>query len=344
MQLLWLHLVQNYLVIGFKFYFKKFNAVYLEKIPKDKAVVFLSNHQNALLDPLLITLKSKRKNYFLTRAAVFKNPRVAKILNSLQMLPVYRVIDGVDIREKNKEIFTKSSNLLSEKKSIILFPEGNHNLKRRVRPLKKGFSRIIDETFQKDPTTEIIIIPIGVNYQNPTSYGDEISVHFGNHINPVDFWKNEQLDFLGLSERVSNEMKTLTTHIESLSEYDTIHNKLVNQQIDFTNPEAVNTYLSSDIHLNDLKRKKKDSSLYSVFSFFVKLFYIIPYWVWKKVVFPKIKEDEFIGTFRFATIISITPIYLLVLSIVMFLSFGKTIALVFFSTGIILPLFTLRIK
>ncbi len=343
MQLLWLHFVQFYLTIGFKFYYKKFKVTYLEEIPKDKAVIYLSNHQNALLDPLLITIKSTRKNYFLTRAAVFKNPTIAKILNSLQMLPIYRMVDGVDIIQKNKEIFTLCSELLHKKKSIILFPEGSHCIKRRVRPLKKGFSRIIEETLQKYPTTEIVIIPIGVNYQSPTKYGDAAHVYFGNHILPNDFWKDDNLDFIGLSKAVSFEMKKLTTDIESLAEYDDIHYKLKQLNVDFTDPAAINESLSNNLKYAG-KKANVDSTLYSPLLSLVKIFYFVPYLIWKKVASPKVKEDEFIDTFRYAIIISLAPIYLLLGTLTLGLIFGKTIGLLFLLTGILLPLIALRVK
>ncbi len=343
MQILWLRLVQFYLTIGFKFYYKNFNVTYLNSVPKDKAVIYLSNHQNALLDPLLITIKSNRKNYFLTRAAVFKKPTIAKILNSFQMLPVYRMVDGVDIIEKNKAIFTTCSKLLSEKNSIILFPEGSHNLKRKIRPLKKGFLRIIEETLQKYPTTEIIIIPIGVNYQNPLEWGDSMSVYFGNHISPDAYWKNNQLDFLGLSEAVSSEMRQLTTHIDSISEYDEIQEKLNKLKVDFTKPIEVNRCLENNFSYKN-EKVKDASALYSFFKALVKIFYFLPYFVWKNKAFPKIKEDEFIATFRYAMILSITPIYLLLLVLIISLLFGKVIGLSVLGVGILLPLIALRVK
>ncbi len=343
MQLLWLRFVQFYITIGFKFYYKKFEAIYLEKIPKDKAVIYLSNHQNALLDPLLITLKSTRKNYFLTRAAVFKIPAVAKILNSLQMLPVYRMIDGVNIVEKNKEIFTLCSELLHKKKSILLFPEGSHNLKRRVRPLKKGFSRIIEETLQKYPATEIVIIPIGVNYQSPTKYGDAVTIYFGNHISPNYYWKDDSLDFIGLAKEVSSEMKKLTTHIEPLNEYENIHTQLKQLNVDFTNPVAVNKCLAEDYKCPD-KKMNSDSKLYLLLLSFVKIFYFIPYIIWRKKAFPKVKEQEFVGTFRFALVITLAPIFLLILVTTLTLLFGKTIGFTFFIIGMLLPLLVLRVK
>lgn len=343
MHLLWLRFVQFYITIGFKFYYKKIEVTYLEKIPKNKAVIYLSNHQNALLDPLLISIKSTRKNYFLTRAAVFKNSTVAKILNSLQMLPIYRVIDGVDILQKNKEIFTICSELLYKKQSIILFPEGNHNLKRCIRPLKKGYSRIIEETLQKYPNTEIVIIPIGVNYQSPKLYGDTMSVYFGTHISPNDFWNGSNLDFLGLGKAVTLELKKLTTDIESLADYADIHSKLRQLKVDFTDPVAVNKCLSNNLKYEG-KKVNEDSKLYTILNSLVKVFYFIPYLFWKKVASPKIKEDEFIATFRYALVITLAPIYLFILVAILTLFFGKSIGLTVFLVGILLPLIALRVK
>ncbi len=343
MQILWLRFVQFYLTLGFKFYLKKFDVVYREKIPKDKAVIFLSNHQNALLDPLLITITSTRKNYFLTRAAVFKNPTIAKILKSLQMLPVYRMVDGVNTIQKNRSIFTFCTKLLHQKKSIILFPEGSHSLNRKVRPLKKGAVRIIEETLQTYPETDIVIIPIGVNYQNPKEYGDSMSVYFGKQISPNKFWDGNLLDMQGLNKTISAELKLLTTHIDSISDYETNIIRLHDIKVDYTQPEAVNECLNNDFKYTG-KKVKEPSGLYAFFILLVKIFYFIPYIIWRKVAFPKIKEKEFIGTFRYAMVLTLAPIYLLLLLICVSLLFGKTIGLTVLVSGILLPLLALRIK
>jgi 1-acyl-sn-glycerol-3-phosphate acyltransferase len=343
LKLLWFSFVQFYLTVGFKFYYKKIDVVCQEKIPKDKAVIFLGNHQNALLDPLLISSSSGRKNYFLTRAAVFKNPTVAKLLNSLQLLPVYRIIDGVNTIKKNKTIFTFCSKLLYQKKSILLFPEGSHSLSRKIRPLKKGAARIIEETFQNYPNTEIVIIPVGVNYQAPTEYGDSTSVCFGKHISPNKFWDGSLLDMQGLNKSISTELKQLTTHIDSIPDYETSLKKLNDLKVDYTLPEAVNDCLQNDFLYSE-KKLKEPSSLYSLFSFLIKVFYFFPYLIWRKVAFPKVKEDEFIGTFRYALIITLAPIYLFLLVLITSLFLGKTIGLTLLGIGIILPLIALRVK
>jgi hypothetical protein len=84
--------------------------------------------------------------------------------------------------------------------------------------------------------------------------------------------------------------------------------------------------------------------LYFFFIFLIKIFYFLPYLIWRKVAFPKIAEDEFIGTFRYVLIITLAPIYLLLLVLVTFLVLGKTIGTTLLGIGIILPLIALRVK
>ena len=343
LKLLWIRVMQFYLRVGFVFYYKSYTATYLEKIPKNKAVIFLSNHQNALLDPLLITMKSTRLNFFLTRAGVFKNPLVAKILYSVQMLPVYRMMDGRDTIMMNKKIFSFCAEQLHKKKSIVLFPEGNHSLKRRSRPLKKGFSRILEETLQKYPTSDIVIIPVGVNYQDPTKWADSISVYFGKHISPNDFLTDGIINLSAITDVVRAEIKTLTTHIENITEYDKINAKLEELNVDFTNPISVNKCLNNNFSYSG-KKIKKDTNLFLFFELLTKIFYFIPYYVWKKIAFPKIKEDEFISTFRYAVIIALAPAFLLIEVLLANYFFNSTVALSLLITGITLPLITLRIK
>ena len=344
MKKLWLHIVQTYLQVAFLFYYKKIIACYQAPISLDKPVLFLSNHQNALLDPLLITIKSKRKNYFLTRASVFKNKFVAKILKSLQMLPVYRVRDGFSNLSKNHQIFSICAEVLHNDKSIILFPEGSHSLNRSVRNLSKGFTRIIDETLSKYPNTDIQIIPVGLNFQHPKDWADSVSVYFGKPIFISNYLsENKTVKVKKLKEKVKQEIAKLTTHIEPGEQYTTTEKKLTKMQVDYTKPEAVNQCLT-----NGFKYKHKTvlpaSPLFKVFSVGVKIIFWLPYLVWRGAVLPKIKEDEFIGTFRFAVILTLAPIFLIIQSVAIGYLFSSSTGILFFTFALFLAWLTPKLR
>ncbi len=179
MKKIWLHSVRAYIKLGLFFYFKKIKVVNANNIPKNKPVLFLSNHQNALLDALLIAVKCERFSYFLTRASVFKKPIISKLLKSLCMLPVYRIRDGWSTITNNHSIFNSCTSLLHQNEAVVIFPEGNHSLNRTVRPLSKGFTRIVFETLEKYPDKDLQLIPVGLNFMNAEYFPDSESMYFG---------------------------------------------------------------------------------------------------------------------------------------------------------------------
>ncbi|NNC69620.1 MAG: acyltransferase, partial [Flavobacteriaceae bacterium] len=91
---IWYQLVKIYITLGLFFYHKKVKVEGKENIPKKGALLFVSNHKNALIDPLLIATTTTRNIHFLTRASAFKLTLVKWILSTVNMLPIYRMRDG----------------------------------------------------------------------------------------------------------------------------------------------------------------------------------------------------------------------------------------------------------
>ena len=123
MNKIWLHSVRFYIKLGLFFYYRKITVHNADNIPKNKPVLLLANHHNALLDALVIATHSGRFACFLTRAGVFKNPRISKLLKSLQMLPVYRIRDGWNNLSNNTAIFEACSENLKANQMIAIIPE-----------------------------------------------------------------------------------------------------------------------------------------------------------------------------------------------------------------------------
>lgn len=317
MKRLWLHSVRAYISLGLFFYYKKITLNHKDRIPKDEAVLFLGNHQNALLDPLLIATHSGRFSYFLTRASVFNNAIISKLLKSLLMLPVYRIRDGWNTISKNNQIFKTSAQLLSKQNAIVIFPEGSHNLNRTVRPLSKGFTRIIIETLETYPETSIQLLPVGFNYQNAIKFGDSVSVNFGEPIRVSSQDIIDKVNFTSaIKNDVFNQLCTLTTHIEQTNYIHTLQ-KLNLLNVDFLNPKAVNECIANEFNNCNNKKESKYALAKPFFKFFLILNLIFPYIIWKVLIQPKIKEQEFVSTFRFAVSITIVPIYLLIIGLIL---------------------------
>ena len=324
---LWLHSVRLYIQIGLFFYYKNISLIGKETIPKDQPVLFLGNHQNALLDALLIATKSGRFCYYLTRAAVFKKPLVSKLLQSLNMLPVYRVRDGWSTIAKNKSVFSTSVGLLHDNQAITVFPEGSHSLVRRVRPLSKGFTRIILELREKHPNTTVNLIPVGFNYQEAKQMGSRVALVFGQPIVSSDY---NQLNTIEATKQIKADvfdaMSKLTTQIPE-EKYDIVLQKLTEHHVDFTDPETVNHCIASNFEACS-SQLVKTGVFKGVLKPVVYTILCLPVLVWKKVLKPKIKEEEFESTFRFAVCLTLVPFWMLLLFCITISSFGLVSGLV----------------
>ncbi len=155
----------------------------------NRPVMFVSNHQNALMDPLFLPCYTPLRPSFLTRSDVFVPPVMDKILYTLKLLPIFRKRDGLASPRKNRVIFNKCVQLLQDKESILIFPEGSHDINRRLRPLKKGFADILFQAEEKSNwTLDSWIVPLMVNYEEHQMFGRDVVVLFGDPV-PVSKYK-----------------------------------------------------------------------------------------------------------------------------------------------------------
>lgn len=334
--------MRSYLELGLFFYFRRIHMIYLNNIPKDKPVLILPNHQNALLDALIIAVKGNRISYFLTRASAFYSPLIAKILKSYKMLPVYRIRDGIRTIKKNNEVFEACSELLNQNHSLVIFPEGNHNLKRTVRPLSKGFTRIVFDTLEKHPDLDLQLVPVGFNYKRPECFVDEVSLYMGEPIKAQEYRGYERNEaVVKLKADLHQSISKLTTHIPH-DHYGDIIKKLIAQEADFLNPQLVNECISNNFKKCSFEKRSQNSMLRQWFKGLLILNLWLPYLIWKKVIEPKIKEVEFVSTFRFTVVITLVPFYLLILTLILMGIFGWFIATTYLLMVIILALIVVK--
>ncbi len=115
---------KQWVIVIMHLYFKSIKVYGKKNVPHDKPVLFVSNHQNALMDAMVVVVDRGIRAYFMTRADVFQNPILRKIFTFLQMLPIYRIRDGKRNMAKNQEVFDRCSELLLENNFLLISPKG----------------------------------------------------------------------------------------------------------------------------------------------------------------------------------------------------------------------------
>ncbi len=300
------------------FYYGKIELQGKEKIPADRPVLFLPNHQNALLDVLLIAVSCDRRPYFLTRSDVFTNPWLNRFFSYLQMMPVYRIRDGRDTIRQNEVIFARCARLLAQGEAIVIFPEANHNLKRRVRPLSNGFIRILFMAQNLSPDLELYMLPVGFNYKRATEFPDQVAVHYGDALSLRKLFDDDDLPTTTqrVKKAVKGKLMALTTHIEDLGEYDHWVVQLDARGVDYLNPKEVNTAFTRLVAgkpepIQQKKRQKKiPARLFFALFCLLNLPVVLGWKFWLK---RKVWEPEFMATFRFGYALLAVPVYYLIL-------------------------------
>lgn len=322
-------MVKIWMKINLHLYFGIIEKHGLYNVPKNQPVLFLPNHQNALLDVLLIAVDCNRKPWFLTRSDVFKSKTLKTIFGFFQMIPIYRIRDGRESLKNNQAVFDRCTELLLKKEALLMFPEANHNLKRRVRPLSKGFTRILFNTLNQNDTIDIQIVPIGINYNNATLFPDRVSLYFDTPISVRELY--DETDVKSSIDRikdvVSNQLKTVTTHIEDEENYDIKLAQLHAQNADFLNPIETNLKLQQ-LHSEQVELPAKSAALFS--KIFRLVFNVLNFPVlllWKYYFKPKVWEAEFMGTLRFAFSLISFPIYYICFFVILSIVVGNTIAI-----------------
>lgn len=343
MKRIWYNIVKIYISTGLFFFHKKIIVNGLNNIPSKGAVLFVSNHKNALIDPLLIATTATRTIHFLTRASAFKIKFVKWLLSTVNMLPIYRMRDGKETLTKNEEIFNKCYTILNKKKTLLIFPEGTHDVKRLIRPLSKGFTRIAFGTLEQNPDLELKIVPVGLNYTDATLFGESVSIYYGRPIlvNPYYNMNDINASTIDLKNVVLEKMKELTTHID-IENYEETIAKL--GDVDHLDPEKVNDLLQNlPYEEPSTMGQKKPSVLWKWLKFVVSLNSIIPLILYKSIE-PNIKEIEFVSTTKFAIGITAFPLFYYLQSLVINYFFGTTIAIVYFLISILSVLILAKTK
>jgi len=325
MRLVLYSLIKKIAQLAFFLYYKKVRLLGTEQIPQDRPLLFLPNHQNALLDPLVLAAFSKRKPYFLTRSDVFANGMIRAFFELLRMMPIYRLRDGRANLHKNQAIFDQCAELLCNNETLVLFPEGDHNIQRRVRSLSKGFTRILFLALDKEPQLDIALIPVGVNYLNASGFPDAAAFLFGTPLSIQDYLEDDRTKTIEqLKTAIYDQLKTLTTHIEDPDRYESIVNELDRSAAPYLEPQIVNQMLEQWDERNPVNLSRRLPIWKKLWDLVFLLFNLPVILIWRLGPKRMVPEIEFKTTFRFLYAVLAYPVFYLLLFLILNLSLEWT--------------------
>ena len=195
-------------------------------------LIIASNHPNSFLDAIILATLFKSPVYSLARGDAFAGKMITKILNSFNMLPVYRVSEGVENLEQNYATFEACQDIFKKNGIVLIFSEGRCINEWHLRPLKKGTARLALAAWQQNIPLEVL--PLGINYSNFRKFGKNIFLNFGNVITKekinADF--NSGIAINEFNENLKQQLLNLVFEIdkndkEKIKKYFYIHQSLL---------------------------------------------------------------------------------------------------------------------
>ena len=222
------HTIYPYTRIFFFHYYGRVEVRGKENIPRGEPVIFAPNHQNALMDALIVLFSAPQDVVFLARADIFNSRILAYLLNSLKILPVFRQRDGAAELAKNEDIFEISVSVLKHRHYLCIMPEGNHGHQRRLRAFGKGIFRIAFAAQKEHREKPFVkIVPVGLDFGDYVKQHASLYVNYGKPIEISDYWATfEENGPRGINQvkaKLIEELKPLMIHIESEEYYEAIH-------------------------------------------------------------------------------------------------------------------------
>jgi glycerol-3-phosphate O-acyltransferase/dihydroxyacetone phosphate acyltransferase len=159
---------------------------------REKGPMFIAmNHPSAFMDPMTFswTVFYPRTRY-MARGDAFKKGLARKILESMGVVPIYRMRDGgIENVRKNLDSFNIAYDLLDNDQKIMVFAEGVCVQERRLRPIQKGTAKMSFSFLERGGNENLKIIPAGLNYSTPARFRGDVFINVGEPIFVKDYYE-----------------------------------------------------------------------------------------------------------------------------------------------------------
>jgi glycerol-3-phosphate O-acyltransferase/dihydroxyacetone phosphate acyltransferase len=159
-------------------FFRSIEVERADRLSPDLPTVLVANHQNGLVDALLLMAALPRYPRFLGKSTLFHILPLWPFLKLAGVVPVYRAKDGGST-ERNHAAFATCRSLLGRRGMVALFPEGISHDQPMLQPLRTGAARIALGATVEDGVADTCTVAVGLVYDAKATFRSRALVRVG---------------------------------------------------------------------------------------------------------------------------------------------------------------------
>lgn len=181
-------------------------------------LLIVCNHQNSIVDPLLVIRCFERELWFIAKSTYFNGRVISAFLRSFNMIPVKRRQDFPDGEVDNSRMFQFTTHALGTGRAILIFPEGLSLGLRKLQTIKTGAARIsLQAESEHAFSLGLRVQAVGITYTDVQRFRSSAYVVLGQPFDVVDIYQkaaagNEDV-VSALTSRIESELRALTVDV-----------------------------------------------------------------------------------------------------------------------------------
>ncbi len=147
-------------------FYRRLDVAGLEHVPARAPLIVAANHQNGLIDPMLLMAALPRPLRSLAKSGLFRHPIIAPFLRLARALPVHRRQDAGSDMAGNALTFRAVGEALGRGEAILIFPEGVSQPEPTLMTLRTGAARLLLEA-EAGGAPPVTLLPVGLVLTEP---------------------------------------------------------------------------------------------------------------------------------------------------------------------------------
>lgn len=194
-----------------------------------QGAIIVANHPNTFIDPVILTAIMPGRLSYWAKSTLWNAAILGSILDRLGAIPIYRKEDaGGDRESANQKSFGSAVKRLNQKGLVLIFPEGVSKTGLSLKPVKTGTARLgFQYLEQAEPGSRLPLIPVAVDYEEPSIFRSTVTVRIGDPINlesHMDAYREDPRGaVLNVTGKLADSLRDMLPHLNDPELEELVH-------------------------------------------------------------------------------------------------------------------------